>query len=298
MTASGPTDPRTIVVTGATGGIGRALAETLAAAGPTVAIVARDPARGEAARTAIAAASGSEQVELYPGDLSSMASVRDLAGAVAEAHPVIDVLVHCAAIYTARRSVTVDGYETMLATNVLAPFLLTNLLLGPLRAARSARVIVLSAPSGTRLDFDDLQAERKFRSLSVFGASKSADLLFTFELARRLADTSVTANAVHPGLARTSLMRQAVAPLRWAIRPMSASPERAAAAIAPLALSPEFEGRTGRFFHAGREIDPPAYANDRQAARRLWDAATALTALGEADPGIGRREVRAPMRVV
>lgn len=273
------------MITGATAGIGRALAEGLAAAGLTVAMVARDPRRGEAARLAIAAASGNEHVELYEGDLSSMASVRDLARMLAEAHPAIDLLVHCAAIYTARRSVTVDGYETMLATNVLAPFLLTNLLLHQLSAAPSARVIVLAAPSGTRLDFDDLQAERKFRSLSAFGASKAADLLLTFELARRLEDTSVTANAVHPGLARTNLMRQAVAPLRWVIRPMSASPERAAAAIAPLALSSEFEGRTGRFFHAGKEIDAPAYTRDPQAARRLWDVAAALTELGEVAAG-------------
>jgi NAD(P)-dependent dehydrogenase (short-subunit alcohol dehydrogenase family) len=286
MTASGQTDPRTVVITGATAGIGRALAERLAAAGVTVAIVARDAARGEAAQAEIAAASGNDRVELFPGDLSSMASVRDSARAVAEAHPAIDVLVHCAAVYTARRSVTVDGHETMLATNVLAPFLLTNLLLGQLRAARSARVIVLAAPSTTKLDFDDLQAERRFRSLTVFGASKAADLLFTFELARRLKDTSVTANAVHPGLARTSLMRQAVAPLRWMIRPMSASPQRAAAAIAPLALSPEFERLTGRFFHAGHEIDAPPYTRDPQVARRLWDVAAALTDLVEAQqPG-------------
>ena len=284
--AIGQSDPRTAVVTGATAGIGRALAERLAAAGLTVGIVARNPARGEAARAAIAVGSGSDHVELYQGDLSSMASVRDVARALAEAHPSIDTLVHCAAVYTARRSVTIDGYETMLATNVLAPFLLTNLLLGPLRAARSARVIVLAAPSATRLDFDDLQAERRFRSLSAFGASKAADLLFAFELARRLKDTSVTANAVHPGLARTNLMRQAVAPLRWAIRPMSASPERAAAAIAPLALSPEFEGRTGRFFHGGKEIDAPPAPRDPLVARRLWDVAAALTDLVEADePG-------------
>jgi NAD(P)-dependent dehydrogenase (short-subunit alcohol dehydrogenase family) len=285
MTTSGPTDPRTVVVTGATAGIGQALAERLAADGLTVAIVARDLGRGEAARTAIAAASASAHVELFKGDLSSMASVRALARALADAHPAIDVLVHCAAVYTARRSVTVDGYETMLATNVLGPFLLTNLLLGPLRAARSARALVLSAPSGTRLDFDDLQAERKFRSLRAFGATKAADLLFTFELARRLHDTSVTANAVHPGLVRTGLMRQAIAPLRWAIRPISAPPARAAAAIAPLALSPEFEGTTGRFFHAGHEIDPPAYARDPQVARRLWNVAADLTQLEEGATG-------------
>jgi NAD(P)-dependent dehydrogenase (short-subunit alcohol dehydrogenase family) len=104
----------------------------------------------------------------------------------------------------------------MFATNVLGPFLLTDLLLAPLRAAPAARVLLLSAPATNRLDFDDLQGERRFRSLSAFGASKAAGLLFTFELARRLEDSGVIANAVHPGLVRTNLMRQALAPLRWA----------------------------------------------------------------------------------
>ena len=195
------------------------------------------------------------------------------------------ILVHCAAIYTARRSVTAEGFETMMATNVFGPFLLTNLLLDPLRAARSGRVLVLSAPSTVRLDFDDLQAERTFRSLNVFGATKAADLLFTFELARRLQDTGVTANAVHPGLARTNLMQQAPAPLRWATRLVSAPPARAAAAIAPLALAPQFEGQTGRFFTDGHEIDAPPYTRDPQVARRFWDVAASLTGLGGDDAG-------------
>jgi NAD(P)-dependent dehydrogenase (short-subunit alcohol dehydrogenase family) len=167
----------------------------------------------------------------------------------------------------------------MLATNVLGPFLLTNLLLDRLRAAPSARVLVLSAPSTVKLDFDDLGAERRFRSLTQFGATKAADLLFTFELARRLEGTGVTANAVHPGLVRTNLMRGAPAPLRLATRLVSAAPERAAAAIAPLATSPEYGGRSGRFFKAGREIDPPPYTLDPVVARRLWDTSATLTKL-------------------
>jgi NAD(P)-dependent dehydrogenase (short-subunit alcohol dehydrogenase family) len=273
--------PRSAIVTGATSGIGRAVAEALAAAGITVAIVARDAVRGEQARTEISAATGSQRVELFVGDLSDLASVQRLSAAVAEAHPSLDVVVHCAAVYNARRTVTDDGFETMFATNVLGAFLLTNLLLEQLRASGAARVIVLTAPSTVRLDFDDLQGERRFRSLTAFGATKAADLLFTLELARRLEGTGVTANAVHPGLVRTNLMRQSPAPLRWATRLLSAPPERAAAAITPLALAPEYASQTGRFYRAGREIEPPPYTRDPEVAKRLWEVCASLTKLSE-----------------
>jgi retinol dehydrogenase-14 len=171
--------------------------------------------------------------------------------------------------------------ETMFATNQLAPFLLTNLLRDRLVANAPARVLVLSAPSTVKLDFDDLQAERRFRSLTAFGASKAADLLFTFELARRWNGTGVTANAIHPGLARTDLMRQAPAPLRWVTRLVSAPPERVAAAIVRLALSPEYASRTGGFFSKGRELDAPPYTRDPAIARRLWDVSATLTNLSE-----------------
>jgi NAD(P)-dependent dehydrogenase (short-subunit alcohol dehydrogenase family) len=210
--------------------------------------------------------------------------VQRLATAVAEAHPSLDVVVHCAAVYNARRTVTDDGFETMFATNVLGAFLLTNLLLEQLRASGSARVIVLTAPSTVRLDFDDLQGERRFRSLTAFGATKAADLLFTFELARRLEGTGVTANAVHPGLVRTNLMRQSPAPLRWATRLLSAPPERAAATITPLALAPEYASQTGRFYRAGREIEPPPYTRDPEVAKRLWEVCASLTKLSEGVP--------------
>jgi NAD(P)-dependent dehydrogenase (short-subunit alcohol dehydrogenase family) len=203
---------------------------------------------------------------------------------VAEAHSTLDVLVHCAAIYTPRRRATADGFETMLATNLLGPFLLTNLLLDQIRAARSARILVLSAPSTVRLDFDDLQAERRFRSLTAFGATKAADLVFTFELARRLEGTRATTNAVHPGLVRSNLMRGAPAPLRWATWLVSRSPARAVESIVPLALAPEFDGLSGRFFHRAREIEPPPYTRDPEIGRRLWRACAELVGLTDAFP--------------
>jgi NAD(P)-dependent dehydrogenase (short-subunit alcohol dehydrogenase family) len=280
MTASPIADRRTAIVTGATSGIGRAVAQALAAAGLTVGIVARDAHRGDEARSAISAASGNDRVERFIADLSDLSSVRGLAKTLAESHQAVDVLVHCAGVYTRRHALTADGLETMFATNHAGPFLLTNLILEQLQAG-PARILVLSAPSTVRLDFDDLQGERRFRSLSAFGASKAADLLFTFELARRLAGTGATANAIHPGLVRTNLMRDAPLPLRWATRVVSRSPARAAEAIVPIALAPEYEGLTGRFYHAGREIDAPPYTRDPEVARRLWEVTASLTGLAE-----------------
>jgi NAD(P)-dependent dehydrogenase (short-subunit alcohol dehydrogenase family) len=264
-------------VTGATSGIGRAIAERLAAAGLTVMLVARDEARGEAARDEIADATGNDRIRVVLGDLADLASVRQAALAIGRAHPALDILVNCAGVYTPKRTVTVDGFETMFATNLLGPFLLTNLVRPQLQVARCARVLVISAPSGTRLDFDDLQGERRFRSLTNFGASKAADLLFTFELARRLGKTRVTANAIHPGLVRTSLMSGAPAVIRWAVRPFSGSPESAAKTIVPLALDPDFADRSGQFFHHAKTIDPPKSTRDPDVARRLWDVAAELT---------------------
>ena len=274
-----PEDTRTALVTGATSGIGRATAERLAAAGLTVVLVARDEVRGEAARQEIAAATGNDRISVVIGDLADLASIRRAALAIEQAHPRLDILVNCAGVYTPKRTVTADGFETMFATNLLGPFLLTNLVVPQLRAAGSARVLVISAPSGTKLDFDDLQGERRFRSLTNFGASKAADLLFTFELARRLDGTGVTANAIHPGLVRTSLMSGAPALIRWAVWPFSGSPASAAKTIVPLALDPAFEGRSGQFFHHAKATDPPASTRDPDIARRLWDVAAELTGI-------------------
>ncbi len=277
-----PEDTRTALVTGGTSGIGRAVAEGLAGAGLKVVLLARDEARGEATRAEIATTTGNDRISVVHGDLGDLASIREVALTIEQTHPRLDILVNCAGVYTQKRTVTPGGFETMFATNLLGPFLLTNLLLPQLEAAGSARVLVISAPSGTKLDFDDLQGERRFRSLTNFGASKAADLLFTFELARRLDGTGVTANAIHPGLVRTSLMNGAPAVIRWAVWPFSGRPESAAKTIAPLALDPTFAYRSGQFFHHAKAIDPPKSTRDADVARRLWDVAADLTGFEEA----------------
>jgi retinol dehydrogenase 14 len=272
------TPERRVLVTGATSGIGRAVARALGAEGVSVGLVGRDADRLAAVQAEIETHEGGGSPRIFVADLASLDAVRELARAVAAAYPGLDGLVHCAAVYTRRRSATRDGLETMFATNVAAPFLLTELLLPALTAA-AGRIVILSAPSTVRLDFDDLQAERRFRSLSAFGATKAADLVLAFELARRLAGTSVTANAVHPGLVRSGLMREALAPLRWVTWLASHSPDRAAAAIVPLVTAPDYAGRSGRFYKDGREIEPPPYTRDPEVGLRLWDACARLTGL-------------------
>jgi NAD(P)-dependent dehydrogenase (short-subunit alcohol dehydrogenase family) len=274
-------DARVALVTGSTSGIGRALAEALAGAGLTVGVVARDAVRGEAVRAAIAAATGNRNVRAFTADLSLQGDVRVLAAEVLDAFPRLDVVVHCAAVFQPRRTVTADGLETMFATNHLAPFLLTTLLGDRLRKSAPARVVTLTAPSTVRLDFDDLQAQRRFGALRQFGATKAANLVFAFELARLLDGSGVVSNAVHPGLARTGLMRRAPALLRWATGLVSAPPERAAAAIAQLAISPDHAARTGRFFKSGREIEPPPYTRDEQVGSRLWGISAVLAGIDE-----------------
>ncbi len=270
----------TALVTGSTSGLGRALAGALAFAGVTVGIVGRDAGKVEAVRAEIAAAPGDSTVPpgdstVPPGDstvrefvadLSSQADDHRLADEVTAALPGLDILIHCAAVYARHRTVTVDGLETMFATNVLAPFLLTELLRNRLVANAPSRIVIVSAPSTTKLDFDDLQGERRFRSLTAFGASKAADLILAFELARRLEGTGVTANAVHPGLMRTNLMQQAPAPMRWGLRLVSAPPARAASAVAPLALAAEYEGKSGRFYKGGRDRAAFWHAGSRSRA--------------------------------
>jgi len=274
-----------VLVTGIASGIGRELAGALAAAGATVGIVAGDPAQGQEVRDQIASSTARTDVRLFVADLTRQADIRALAAEVQTTLPRLDALVHSSAVFTPRRTFTADGLETMFASNHLAPFLLTSLLRDLLMESAPARVLTLATPLTEPLDFDDLQCERQYRALTAFARSKTANLLFTFELARRLQGTGVTANAVHPGMAPTRFRRWAATPLRWASWLFSKSPAQAAADIVPLVLSAKYDGVNGRFFQAGREIDAPPYLRDREIGRRLWEASEAL--IRDADAGRG-----------
>jgi NAD(P)-dependent dehydrogenase (short-subunit alcohol dehydrogenase family) len=180
--------------------------------------------------------------------------------------------------------VTVDGFEEMFAANYLGPFLLTNLVLERLQAAvqknGSARIVNLTVPSTAPLDFDDLQSEKSFKPMDVFGATRTANLLFTYELARRLETTGVTVNAIHPGIARAGLTEEETSLLgRLFSRLGSSTPEKVSGAILQTLQAPELEKTTGKFLYEGQEIEAPAFALDRSAQQRLWDISERLTGL-------------------
>src|SRR5947209_3659209 len=201
---SGRMTGKTVLVTGGTTGIGRATALGLARLGAHLAITGRDRRRAEDAAREIRAAGGGP-VDVFVADLSSQSEVRRLADEVRQRLPRIDVLVNNVGGYWNTRHVTADGLERTLALNHLAPFLLTNLLLGRLQQSAPARVIAVSShvQASGRIDFDDLQGERSYSGARAYSQSKLANVLFTYELARRLSAPSVTAHALHPGLVRT-----------------------------------------------------------------------------------------------
>ncbi len=195
------------MVTGANGGMGKEIARELAKMGATVVMVSRDLGRGEAARAEVQAQSGNDAVELLLADLSSLQSIRHLVQEFMARHTRLHVLVNNVGVTLPRRSVTVDGLETVFATNHLAPFLLTNLLLPVLKASAPARVVTVSsaAHSMGKINFEDLQSEQRYREIRVYNQSKLASMLFSYELARRLAGTGVTANVLEPGFVKTNM---------------------------------------------------------------------------------------------
>src|SRR5256714_4018355 len=205
MTHSGSVAGTTVLVTGATSGIGKATALGLATMGAHLAITGRNPQRTESAAREIRAAGG-EQVDVFVADLSSQAEVRRLATEILQQLPRINVLVNNVGGYWDSRHVTADGLEHTFALNHLAPFLLTNLLLERLKQSAPARVVTVSsgAQSMGRVAFDDLQGARNYSGQRAYNQSKLANVMFTNDLARRLKGTGVTANSLHPGVVRTN----------------------------------------------------------------------------------------------
>jgi NAD(P)-dependent dehydrogenase (short-subunit alcohol dehydrogenase family) len=189
----------------------------------------------------------------------------------------VDALLNIAAVFTPRYQRSADGVEVMLATNHLGPFLLTNLLRE--RLLGGGRVINVTAPSTTRVDVDRLLDRYRFSAMHSFGATKAANLLFTFELARRAKRWDIRANAFHPGLVRSELMREAPAPMRILTRLVSGSPSRTAQDLADLAISPAFAGTTGWFFKGTRQIDAPKASQDIAAQQALWQRSAELVEL-------------------
>ncbi|MHB1844187.1 MAG: SDR family oxidoreductase [Deltaproteobacteria bacterium] len=272
---------KTVLVTGATSGIGRVMARELAKAGARVGIVARDPARGEAARDELRRESGNEKVELFLCDFASQKSIRALARDVDARFDRLHVLVNNAGAVHSRRQTSADGLELTFAVNHLGYFLLTNLLLPKLRASAPSRIVSTASAAhlGQRLDFEDLQASNGYGSFRAYGRSKLANILFTRELARRLEGSQVTANCFHPGVVRSGFAKNSGALLAFGAKVgglFMISPEKGAETGVWLATAPELDGVTGKYFAKRREARSSGAAKDDAAAKRLWDESEKL----------------------
>ena len=271
------TNSKVYVVTNVTSVLGKAIALGLAMTGATVLIVAKDQSHGAGVEQEISMLSQNASVELQLGDLSNLSSVRNLAEIINSKYQKIDGLILNNSIYRKQRSLTVDGFEEMLAANYLGPFLLTQLLLDRLRASGSARIINLTAPTTTQLDLDDLQSERHFNSIKTFNATRAANLLFTYELARRLENSNITVNALYPGLVRSEILKEAPLLNRLLAWLFAIKSEKAAEEIVSAVTGPVLENKHGTFLRQGEEIQTADYFLDQRTQQRLWEISERLT---------------------
>ena len=285
---------KTVVVTGGNSGIGFETAAALAAMGARVVVTARNADKGRGAVAAIAQRLGGDaRVQLVVFDLADLSSVRRGATELLEQAPRLDVLVNNAGLVLTQRAETVDGYEATLATNHLGPFLLTNLLVDRIRASAPSRIVNVASTAHSvargGISFDDLQSVQHYRPMRVYGQSKLANMLFTLELARRLEGSGVTANSLHPGTVRTGYGGDGDARglLAFGIKigsPFFLSPAKGARTSVYLASSPDVAGVSGEYFVKCKPKRPKPWAQDADAAQRLWQVSEQLVGLA---PGPG-----------
>jgi NAD(P)-dependent dehydrogenase (short-subunit alcohol dehydrogenase family) len=270
-----PLDQQTILITGATDGLGRALSRELAGGGATLLVHGRDDARG---RETIEELGGGERLHWLRADLSSLAEVRALAEEVLEGHGRVDALVNNAGIGTAapgdgRRLESADGYELRFAVNYLAGYVLTRLLLGRLEDSAPARIVNVSSAGQAPIDFDDVMLERHYDGVQAYCQSKLAQIMFTFDLADELRDRGVTATCLHPATYMPTKMVRAAG-----VDPIS-SLEQGVQATLRLVAGPELDGVTGQYFNGTRPAEPHPQANDPDARRRLRELSDRLCGL-------------------
>lgn len=276
---------KVVVITGATSGIGQVAAERLAAMGARIVQIARDRERGDAAMARLRTVAPALAHTIHYGDLSLLSEMKRVSAEIAAAEPKIDVLINNAGATFARRHVTADGLELTFALNHMAYFVITAGLRERLIGSAPARIVNTASLAHRRghIDFDDLQSEKHYKPLPVYGTSKLCNILFTRELARRLAGTGVTANSLHPGLVATNFGKRAGGIYSWifrfAIRRYGIPPEEGAKLIIHLASSPEVADKTGGYFADQGPPDPTAEAQDDSVARRLWAASEKLAGI-------------------
>jgi len=275
---------RVCMVTGASSGIGKETAKKLAGLGATVVMVCRNQKRGEKAMSEIKGVGGDAKVELLLADFASLGSVRALTKEFLESHDSLHVLVNNAGGVNVTRSVTVDGFETTFQVDYLSHFLLTNLLLDVLEKSAPSRIINVSSAShyGGHMNFNDLQMRKGYGVMKAYSQAKLAQVLFTYELSRRLEGTGVTVYALHPGAVATNLWKSPMGALSFLgniSRLFLIGPERGAETPVYLASSPEVEGVTGKYYDHMREKQSSKESYDQPIAGKLWDESERMAGL-------------------
>jgi NAD(P)-dependent dehydrogenase (short-subunit alcohol dehydrogenase family) len=269
-------EQRVILVTGATDGIGRQTALELLRRGAHVLVHGRNAAKTSKVAQELEKESGSSKLAPVAADLSSMAEIRNLAREIEGSIERLDVIVNNAGVFLHERQTTVDGFETTFAVNHLAPFLLTHLLLPKLRQSEQGRIVMVSsiAHSRGRIDFDDLKSEKYFHGYTAYATSKLANILFAYEMARRLGNSSITSNALHPGVITTKL-------LKTGFGTTGASLARGAATSVKLAIDPTLKTTTGKYFADEREQTSSSMSHDQQLQHRLYKVSCELVGIEE-----------------
>ena len=280
-----PMQDKVVVVTGATSGIGEVAADRLAQKGARVVFIARDRERGEATRKHLHAIAGHATHTVHYADLTKLADMKRVAKEIADSEPQIDVLVNNAGAMFTTRQVTEDGLEKTFALNHMSYFVVTNLLLDRLQATPGARIVSTAsdAHKGAKLNFDDLQSERGYSGFSVYGRSKLMNILFTRELAKRLAGTGVTANCLHPGFVGTRFGQNNGGLMGGVIKVaqnFALTPEQGAETIIYLADSDEVAGKTGGYYIKKALATPTREAQNDADAKRLWDISAKIAGVG------------------
>jgi len=267
---------KVVLVTGATAGIGQVTARELARKGASLTIVGRNPAKLTTVAEQIKAQTGNQHIETITADLSTHAGVQHVAYEFKKRHTRLEVLVNNAGAIYMSRQLSSDRLEMTFALNHLNYFHLTNLLLDVLKASAPARIINVSSDAhrGQTLDFDDLQGEKSYTGMTIYGRSKLMNVLFTYELARRLEGKGVTANALHPGFVATGFGRnngKLMSVVMTLISPIAKTPEDGASTSIYLASSAEVEGLSGKYFTDKRPVESDPVSYDLAAAERLWN---------------------------
>jgi NAD(P)-dependent dehydrogenase (short-subunit alcohol dehydrogenase family) len=276
---------KVVVITGATSGIGEVAADRLAQKGARIVFVARDRVRGEEMQKHLRAVAGHATHTVHYADLSSLAEQKRVAKEIADSEPQIDVLINNAGAIFTSREVTADGLEKTFAVNHMAYFVMTNILLDRIKATPGARIVSTASTAHRfgKLDFNDLQSEKRYSAFGVYGMSKLCNILFTRELAKRLAGTGITANCLHPGGVNTRFGDANGGLMGFLFKlgkNFMISPEQGAQTIIYLASSPDVEGKTGGYYDKCKLAAASKAAQSDADAKRLWDVSAKIAGVG------------------